>query len=176
MSCSIDFYSLYQTDETCLCNCWVFSFFHEAYPMRREVCLSRASFRTEATSHCPGRLHSSICLCERKHSRYRVLYILKMPVSAVRESRKLWQNQPMISGNFYDSQHLSDLLLKQYLELPVCLQRSLADLWGCKTVFSVINLHKEKKKRQRPLRIELHFNVWMAWTVGPRLWLNCLGR
>lgn len=151
MSYSIDFYSLYQTDETCLCNCWVFSFFHEAYPMRREVCLSRASFRTEATSHCPGRLHSSICLCERKHSRDRVLYILKRPTFVVRESRKLWQNQPMLSGNFSDSQHLSDLL-KQYLELPVCLQSSPADLWGCKTVVSIINLHEEKK-RQRPLRI-----------------------
>lgn len=166
MSYSIGFYSLYQTDETSLCNCWVFSLFHEAYPMGRKVRLSGAWFRTEATSHCPGRLHSSICLCEGKHSRYRVLYILKMPIFAVRESCKLWQKQPMIFGNFYYSQHLSDLLLKQYLGLPLCLQCSPADLWGCKTLFSVINLHKEKKKGKGLLEFNcVLMSGWPEWWV-----------
>lgn len=54
-----------------------------------------------------------------------------------------------------------------YLELPVCLQRSLADLWGCKTVFSVINLHKEKKKGKD--LSELNCILMSGW---PERWVH----
>lgn len=89
MSYSVDFYH----DSRLMKHGFVtFECFHFSMkPMRRERGghLSSVCFKKEATSHCPGRSHSSICFYKRKHILYQILCILKMPIFAVTESHKI---------------------------------------------------------------------------------------